>query len=172
MINNLVGEYTCDNCGKHRRTVFIKKGNGNIECVDCESDWEIEEFNLVTIDKKDSHFNSLLIRVYYEYLVEDMDLFYKIISGNDVDFVEMFVDGGTLRRDALMFYNNDYDFVEYMRTLALTFRETITDDMFDDLSLKWIKRYLELRERVVDDDTKEMWYLESDIDVSQLYSLM
>lgn len=172
MINNLIGEYTCDLCGRHRKSVFIKKGTGNIECVDCNSEIPIEEFELITIDKKDSHFKNLLIRVYYEYLVEDMDLFYKIISGNDADFVEMFLDGGTLRRDSLMYYNNEYEFVEYMRTLALTFRETITDDMFDEVSLKWVKRYLKLREGKIDEDTKEIWYLESDIDVSQLYSLM
>lgn len=168
----MLGEFRCDNCGVKRRNVFVKRGTGLIECLDCDKESPVKGIDLVEIDKEDTHFKDLLLRVYYEYLVEDIDLFYKIISGNDVDFLEMFLDGGTLKRDVLMYYNNDYEFIEYMRTLAITFRETITDDMFDDVSLKWIKRYLELREREIDDETKGVWYLESDIDVSQLYSLM
>lgn len=171
MINKVIGKYRCDICGKTKNNLFIKKGTGNLECVDCDKDLDdyVNSLELSLVDKSEEYYNELMVDIYYNYLIEDAELFYSILSENGMDYLEMFIDGDIMKRDLLMYQYNDNDFIEYMRSVALTFKDTVTDDDFSEMSLKWINRYLELRQRKVEEDEMDMWRLESDLDVSELY---
>lgn len=168
MLNVIEGSYRCDTCGKYLENVFIKKGTGEVECMDCDSPIPLKKRKLERIEEGDRRYSNVLINVYYEYLLEDIELFYSLLYDSEDSYYSLFMEGGTIKVNVIMYQGNPKEFIEYMRTIALMFRDTITDNIFDELSLKWIRRYLELRERKIDEDEIKLWYLESSIEVNQM----
>lgn len=171
MINKLIGNYTCDKCKEMKNNLFIKKGTGGIVCVDCNTNLDeyVNNFELSLVDKSEEYYNELIVDIYYNYLIEDAHLFYSILSENGLDYIEMFIDGDVMKRDKLMYQSNENDFIEYMRSVALSFKDMVTDEDFAEMALKWVNRYLELRDRKIGEDEMQYWRLESDLDVSELY---
>lgn len=174
MINLEIGQYRCARCERYVHNVFEKKSNGTVVCVDCTKDIEavVGSLELQEVNEIDDYFYQLRTDIYFNYLLEDIDIFYPHTEENTTNYLERFVDSeGSIIQEKLMFQNNTHEQVEYLRFIALEFRDTIADKEFGELSLLWINRYISLRERTVTEEEYEEWLLESDLDKRQLYAI-
>lgn len=161
----------CIRCNKVYNGEFIKRSDGYYQCIDCDNPIYIEQAELIKTSLDDSDYRSLLANIYFNYLDEDISLFYRFLGEDDSEFMDLFINDNVLNYDMLFYQWNDFKFVEYMRTVALEFREYMTKDFYKNLSMKWVKRYLSLRMNKISEEEMKTWYLESELELLYLDDL-
>lgn len=161
----------CSRCNKYYRGEFKKLNDGGYCCVECDNANYVEIGELVQTSFSDSDFKRSLANIYFNYLDEDVNIFYRFLGEDDSEFMSLFIEDDVLNHDMLFFQWNDFKFVEYMRTVALEFRNYLTKEFYKDLSLKWVKRYLSLRLNKLTEEEMQTWYLESELELMYLDDL-